>query len=51
MKKIVKTLYATLYQKTKGVSYREQVIVTASTIAVLTAILIPLITILIADVL
>ncbi len=42
MEKVIKTVYTVFYQKTAGVSYREQVLVTATTVAFMLAIIIPL---------
>ncbi len=45
MEKVIKTVYTTFYQKTIGVSYREQVIVTATTVAFILAIIIPILSV------
>ncbi len=46
MEKLIKTVYTSLYQRTTGVSYREQVMVTITTIGFMLAIMIPLLAIL-----
>ena len=43
MEKVIQTVYGVLYQKTKGVSYREQVIVTLCTVGFIVAFIIPII--------
>ena len=40
MEKVIKTVYFSLYQKTKGVSYKEQVVVTLSTVVFMSVIII-----------
>lgn len=45
MEKVIRTIYTTFYQKTAGVSYREQLIVTATTVAFMLAIIVPLLSI------
>tara|TARA_B100000809_G_scaffold254571_1_gene291934 strand:+ start:913 stop:1059 length:147 start_codon:yes stop_codon:yes gene_type:complete len=47
MEEVIKTIYTAFYQKTIGVTYQEQVIVTLVTIGFALAIIIPLIGILI----
>jgi hypothetical protein len=42
MEKIIKTVYTTFYQKTIGVSYREQIIITTTTVAFILGVIIPL---------
>jgi len=49
MEKVIKTVYTTFYQKTTNVSYREQVIVTTTTVAFILTMIIPLLTILLFD--
>tara|TARA_B100000809_G_scaffold260973_1_gene308904 strand:+ start:320 stop:466 length:147 start_codon:yes stop_codon:yes gene_type:complete len=41
MEKVIKTVYTAFYQKTSRVSYREQVLVTATTVAFILTIIIP----------
>ena len=43
MEKVIKTAYTLFYQNPNGVSYREQVIVTLSTLGFIAAIITPLI--------
>jgi len=43
MDEVIKKIYSSLHQKTKGVSYKEQVLVTMSTIVFMLVIIIPLI--------
>ena len=49
MEKVIKTVYTAFYQKTSGVSYREQVVVTTTTVAFMFAIIIPIISLLILE--
>ncbi len=42
MEKVIKTIYTLFYQKTTGVSYREQVVVALTTIGFMLAIIVPL---------
>jgi len=49
MEKVIKTVYASLYQRTTGVSYREQVMITITTIGFMLAIMIPLFGVLFLD--
>ncbi len=42
MERVIKTVYTTLYQKTTGVSYKEQIMVTVITVGFILAIIIPL---------
>ena len=46
MEKVIKTVYTSLYQKTTGVTYREQVMVTITTIGFMLGIIIPLLSVL-----
>ncbi len=46
MEKVIKTVYTTFYQKTTGVSYREQFVVALTTVAFMLAIVVPLIALL-----
>ena len=46
MEKVIKTVYTSLYQKTTGVTYREQVMVTLTTIGFILAIMLPLLAVL-----
>jgi len=50
MEKVIKTVYTSLYQKNTGVTYREQVIVTATTVAFMLAIIIPILSVLLFDI-
>ena len=50
MEKIVKRVYTTFYQRTTGVSYKEQVMVTITTIGFILAIIIPILSVLLFDV-
>ncbi len=43
MEEVIKTVYTAFYQKKKGVSYREQLIVTLSTVGFMVAFIIPII--------
>ncbi len=49
MEKVIKTVYTSLYQNNIGVTYREQVMVTLTTIGFMLAIIIPLISVLFLD--
>jgi hypothetical protein len=49
MEKIIKTVYTSLYQRTTGISYREKVLVTITTIGFMLAIIIPLLASLFLD--
>ncbi len=42
MEKVIKTVYTAFYQKTTGVSYREQVVVAVTTVAFMLAIVLPI---------
>ena len=46
MEKVIKTVYTAFYQKTTGVSYKEQVVITLTTVGFMLAILIPLLAVL-----
>ncbi len=43
MKRVIKIVYTTFYQKSIGISYREQVIFTLATIGFMLAVIIPLV--------
>ncbi len=49
MEKVIKKLYTVFYQKTTGITYREQILVTATTVSFMLAIIIPLISLFILN--
>ena len=46
MEKLIKIVYASLYQRTTGVTYKEQLMITLTTIGFMLAIIIPLLAVL-----
>ncbi len=49
MERVIKTVYTAFYQKTTNVSYREQVIVAATTVVFMLVIILPLLSVVLFD--